>query len=278
LPDGKRIIFWTIVNVEVWDITRPMPRLLLMPPQGQVRFPDVGNWACHEYGNRVGFWRFYELFERLGIRPSLSINARICLDYPRIAEATTKAGWEMLGHSYDQQPIHVEHEPEEMITRTLDVLEKHTGQRPIGWLSPGFGQTFQSSDWLAAAGVKYTCEYPYDDEPTRLKTKHGPLVTLPYPIECQDVTTLAVQTQEASYFAKKCIDAFDQLYKESEKRPKVFSIAIHPYAAGQAHAFKYLEQIYDHVLKQKGVLVWNGREMYEQWYLKDPDKFAGPKS
>jgi hypothetical protein len=23
------------------------------------------------------------------------------------------------------------------------------------------------------------------------------------------------------------------------------------------------------------VLVWNGREMYEQWYLKNPDKFAG---
>ena len=51
LPGGNRIIFWTIVNVEVWDITRPMPRLLLMPPQGQVRFPDVGNWAWHEYGN-----------------------------------------------------------------------------------------------------------------------------------------------------------------------------------------------------------------------------------
>ena len=120
LPGGDRIIFWTIVNVEVWDITRPMPRLLLMPPQGQVRFPDVGNWAWHEYGNRVGFWRFYELFERLGIRPSLSINARVCIDYPRIAEATTKAGWEMLGHSYDQQPIHVEHEPEAMIQKTLD--------------------------------------------------------------------------------------------------------------------------------------------------------------
>ena len=81
LPGGNRIIFWTIVNVEVWDITRPMPRMLLMPPQGQVRFPDVGNWAWHEYGNRVGFWRFYELFERLGIKPSLSINGRICIDY-----------------------------------------------------------------------------------------------------------------------------------------------------------------------------------------------------
>ena len=60
LPGGNRIIFWTIVNVEVWDITRPMPRMLLMPPQGQVRFPDVGNWAWHEYGNRVGFWRYQD--------------------------------------------------------------------------------------------------------------------------------------------------------------------------------------------------------------------------
>src|SRR5438128_164240 len=129
--------------------------------------------------------------------------------------------------------------------------------------SPGFGQTFQSSDWLAAAGIKYTCEYPYDDEPTRISTKAGPLVTLPYPIECQDVTTLAVQTQEAPYFARKCIDAFDRLYEESAKRPKVFSIAIHPYAAGQAHAIKYLEQIYEHISKFKGVQIWNGREMYE---------------
>ena len=87
LPGGNRIVFWTIVNVEVWDISRPMPRVLLVPPQGQVRFPDVANWAWHEYGNRVGIWRFVELYERLGIRPTLSINGRVCIDYPRIVEA-----------------------------------------------------------------------------------------------------------------------------------------------------------------------------------------------
>ena len=158
LPGGNRIVFWTIVNVEVWDITRPMPRVLLVPPQGQVRFPDVGNWAWHEYGNRVGFWRFYELYERLGIRPTLSINARVCIDYPRIVEAVTKANWEMMGHSYDQMPMHVEHDPEEMVVRSLDLLEKHTGQRPIGWLSPGFGELFNTPDVLAGAGIKYIAE------------------------------------------------------------------------------------------------------------------------
>ena len=246
-----------------------------MPPQGQVRFPDVGNWAWHEYGNRVGFWRFFELYERLGIKPSLSINARVCIDYPRIVEATTKAGWEMVGHSYDQQPMHVEHDPEAMVQRSLDTLEKHTGQRPIGWLSPGFGELFNTPDVLTGAGLKYTCEWPYDDEPTRISTKHGPLVTLPYPIETQDVTTLAVQTQEAPYFERKCIDAFDRLYEESAKRPKIFGVAIHPYAAGQPHAFKYLEAIYTHAAKFKGVVHMNGLEIFD-WYSKNADKFVGP--
>jgi hypothetical protein len=168
----------------------------------------------------------------------------------------------MLGHSYEQMPMHIEQDPEEMIVKTLDALEKCTGQRPIGWLSPGFGETFQTPDHLAGAGLKYTCEWPYDDEPTRISTKHGPLVTLPYPIECQDVTTLAVQTQEAPYFARKCIDAFERLYEESARRTKIFSIAIHPYAAGQPHAIKYLEQIYEHVAKFKACWIWNGRKIY----------------
>ena len=47
----------------------------------QVLLPDVPNWAWHEYGMRVGVWRFFELFERLGIRPTLSINARVCEEY-----------------------------------------------------------------------------------------------------------------------------------------------------------------------------------------------------
>ena len=103
---------------------------------------------------------------------------------PVSMEAVTKANWEMLGHSYEQQPIHIEQDPEEMIVKTLDILEKFTGQRPIGWLSPGFGQTFATPDQQTAAGLKYTCEWPYDDEPTRVSTKHGPLVTLSYSIEC----------------------------------------------------------------------------------------------
>src|SRR3954464_9646412 len=67
LPRGVRLVVWPIVNVEVWDIERPMPRQALPPPTGVTRLPDVPHWAWHEYGNRVGFWRLKAALDRLKI-------------------------------------------------------------------------------------------------------------------------------------------------------------------------------------------------------------------
>jgi allantoinase len=78
LPGNARIVVWTIANLEVWDISRPMARQVIPAPTGQVLLPDVPNWSWHEYGMRVGVWRFFDLYERLGLRPTLSINARVC--------------------------------------------------------------------------------------------------------------------------------------------------------------------------------------------------------
>src|SRR5436309_1728862 len=80
LPHGARIVVWTIVNYEVWDIGKPMARQVLPPPAGETLLPDVPNWSWHEYGMRVGAWRFFALYARLGIRPTLAVNARVCED------------------------------------------------------------------------------------------------------------------------------------------------------------------------------------------------------
>ena len=62
-PNNAKIIIWTIVNLEVWDIARPMARQVIPAPTGQALMPDVPNWAWHEYGMRVGFWRFKKLYD-----------------------------------------------------------------------------------------------------------------------------------------------------------------------------------------------------------------------
>src|ERR1700761_4468427 len=101
LPGKSRLVFWSIVNLEVWDIAKPMARQVLAPPTGQTLIPDVPNWSWHEYGMRVGVWRFFDLFKRLRIRPTLAINACVCEDYPRVAEQARAESWEFLGHSYE---------------------------------------------------------------------------------------------------------------------------------------------------------------------------------
>ena len=265
LPGGARIVLWSIVNLEVWDIGRPMARQVLPAPTGQVLLPDVANWSWHEYGMRVGVWRFFKLYERLGIRPTLSINARVVEDYARVAEQAKAAGWEFMGHSWEQGPIHKEPDQRAMIHRSMDRLEAFTGKRPVGWLGPGLTQTLETPDLLAEAGVQYIGDWVYDDEPTTLATAHGPLVTLPYTVELNDIPMMLVQHHESDYLLKRAIDQFDRLYEEGAERAKIMSIAIHPYISGQPHRIKYLEQFYDYVAGHTGVLHWNGEQLLE-WY------------
>lgn len=265
LPGGARIVVWSIVNLEVWDIAKPMARQALPAPTGQVLQPDVPNWSWHEYGMRVGVWRFFDLYRKHGIRPTLSINARVVEDYERVAREALQAGWEFMGHSWEQGPIHKEPDQRAMIHRSLDRLEAFTGKRPVGWLGPGLTQTDETPELLAEAGVQYIGDWVYDDEPTTIRTAKGPLVTLPYTVELNDIPMMIVQHHESDYLLKRAIDQFDRLYAESAERAKILSLAIHPYISGQPHRIKYLEQFYDYVAKHAGVLHWNGEQLLE-WY------------
>src|ERR1700746_3721386 len=74
LPNGARMACWVIVNVEEWDIRETMPRTVLTPPAGGAPMPDIPNWAWHEYGNRVGFWRIMEVLDRNDVKAVLALN------------------------------------------------------------------------------------------------------------------------------------------------------------------------------------------------------------
>src|SRR5665213_648669 len=96
LPAGARLVICPVVNVEEWEITRPMPRQVSNPPGGVSVVPDIQNWGWHEYGMRVGIWRIFDSLQRRGIVPTLSINARVCETHPRIAQAAFARQWEFM--------------------------------------------------------------------------------------------------------------------------------------------------------------------------------------
>jgi peptidoglycan/xylan/chitin deacetylase (PgdA/CDA1 family) len=265
LPDGARVIVWPIVNAEVWDISRAMPRQVLPPPTGITQLPDLPHWAWHEYGNRVGFWRLKDALDSLEIKATLSVNARVCLDYEPIARAARDSGWEFMGHSYDQRPTHAEPDQRATIQKTVKVIREYTGKPVVGWLGPGLTETLDSPDLLAEAGIKYIADWVIDDEPIEIDTAHGRVLAMPYSVELNDIPMMMIQHHAAHEFEQRCMDYFERVYAEGAKRAKIMAIAVHPYISGVPHRIKYFERVFQQLKKQEGVLFWTGEQILE-WY------------
>jgi peptidoglycan/xylan/chitin deacetylase (PgdA/CDA1 family) len=265
LPDGARIAVWTIVNVEHWGADRPMPRTVLSPPMGQPLQPDLPNWAWHEYGMRVGFWRLHETMRRFGVTPTLAINGSVCRAYPRVAEAALESGWEFMGHGFVQMPMHALADQGEAIRATIDAVRAFTGRAPRGWESPGLTETGETLDLLSAAGIEYVADWVIDDQPVELKATPRPVLSIPYTVEANDVVIFALQHHSGEELAKRCIAQFDRLYEESADSARVMAISVHPYITGVPHRVSWLESVYRHIAARSGVKLWTGEQILD-WY------------
>ena len=265
LPGGARMIIWTIVNVEEWDIERPMPRSVLSPPMGQPLMPDLPNWAWHEYGMRVGFWRLLDCLKRFDIPVTLAINGSVCATYPRVASAALEAGWEFIGHGFNQRPMHQIEDELEVINQTIEAIHSFTGRVPRGWESPGLTETFDTIDHLAAAGIEYVADWVLDDQPVDIATKDGSVLSIPYTVETNDITMIALQQHESREIFERTKAQFDQLYQESAEITRIMAISLHPYITGAPHRIGQLETFLSYLNDKPGVLMWTGEQILD-WY------------
>ena len=265
LPGGARMIIWTIVNVEEWDIERPMPRSVLSPPMGQPLMPDLPNWAWHEYGMRVGFWRLLDCLKRFDIPVTLAINGSVCATYPRVASAALEAGWEFIGHGFNQRPMHQIEDELEVIKQTIEAIRSFTGRAPRGWESPGLTETFDTIDHLAAAGIEYVADWVLDDQPVDIATKDGSVLSIPYTVETNDITMIALQQHESREIFERTKAQFDQLYQESSEITRIMAISLHPYITGAPHRIGQLETFLSYLNVKPGVLMWTGEQILD-WY------------
>jgi peptidoglycan/xylan/chitin deacetylase (PgdA/CDA1 family) len=265
LPGGARVAVWTIVNIENWRPTGPMPRTVLPPPMGQPMLPDVPNWAWHEYGMRVGFWRFLETLSSRGLKATFALNGSCCEVYPQACQAALDAGWDFMGHGLVQQPMHRTADQKAAIADTIAAITKFTGRPPRGWESPGLTETDETLDLLAEAGIEYVADWVLDDQPVKLRTRAGDIVSVPYTVDDNDVVLTAIQQSPAVEIFRRGRDQFDRLYQEGADIPRVMAISIHPYLTGVPHRIKYLEALYDYIIGHDGVVMWTGAEILD-WY------------
>jgi peptidoglycan/xylan/chitin deacetylase (PgdA/CDA1 family) len=266
LPNGARMAVWVIVNVEEWDATQTMPRTVLTPPAGGSPTPDIPNWAWHEYGNRVGFWRMLKVFDDHKIPGVLAINGSALAAYPPIVEAARMRDWEFMGHGFTQRNMQKVENEREDIRKTAEVIAQATGKRPRGWLGPGLTETWETPDLLAEEGYDYVCDWVLDDQPVWLGTRTKPIVSIPYTQECNDVAMMLIQHHKASEYFDRARDQFDQIYEEAASGARVMALVQHPYILGAAHRLKYFRAIIEMMSAKKDVVFWTGAQIAD-WFV-----------
>jgi allantoinase len=266
LPGDARLVVWNIVNVEAWQPSGAMPRAVLPPPMGAPLLPDVPNWAWHEYGMRVGFWRILEALKSRRMPATFALNGQVCELYEEVCRAALEAGWEFMGHGYVQGPMHKLEDQKAAIRQTIEAIRKFTGKAPRGWESPGLTETDDTLDHLAECGIEYVADWVLDDQPVALRSPKGRITSVPYTVDLNDVVISAVQQHPSDEMLRRGKAHFDRLWRDGATQPRVMAISVHPYLSGVPHRIGYLEELYDHVLGREGVLVWTGEQILD-WFL-----------
>jgi peptidoglycan/xylan/chitin deacetylase (PgdA/CDA1 family) len=169
------------------------------------------------------------------------------------------ANAEIVGHgrtNSERQGVLSEADERALIAETTDVLERHCGQRPRGWLGPWISQSPRTPDLLQEAGYSYLLDWCHDDQPVWMKTRAGRILSVPYPQELNDIPQIIARKREGAEFADMIIDAFEVMRRESDRRSLVMGIALHPYIVGWPHRFKHLARALTHLASKADDRVW----------------------
>jgi hypothetical protein len=240
---------------------------------------DFPNFTWREYGQRVGVWRMFKLFDEMGARFGITINAKTALERPEIVAYANARNWEIVAHNYEQGELLTKYtfdidKERQLIAATLAVYEKTVGRKAKGWLSSSLRSTPNTPDLLAEQGLQFFCDYMNDEQPYLISTPSGPIVNVPYTIELNDFTFFhrrAMSTWDAARMLK---DQFDELYRESAESSRIMSIGLHPHVSGHPHRMPCFREFLAHAKGHPDVW-WTTREEISSWYLQNHHNHIG---
>jgi allantoinase len=249
-PNGARVALWIAPNIEHFHID------LFNSP------PDVKNYARRDYGNRVGIWRIMEIMQKYGARGTVALNSEVCKHYPQIIEKATELKWEFMGHgttnsiTFSRLDMATE---EKLIAETKGVIES-LGHRMRGWLGPALEETWNTLPLLKKYGVEYVADWVHDDLPVRFSNG---LYSIPYTVDLNDMPLFIAPSVSTEEFLQRVRDAFDVLYSEGAKSPRVMCLSIHPFLIGVPHRIKYFDLALEYIAKHSDVWFATGSEIIQ---------------
>jgi putative urate catabolism protein len=228
--------------------------------------------GIYEYGSRVGVWRILREFERRGL-PLTVFGVAMALERcPEVTAAFVELGHEIACHGW--RWIHYQNVDEaterEHLQRGMALIERMTGQRPLGWYT---GRDSPNTRRLVAdhGGFAYDSDYYGDDLPFWLQVRKtdgtlAPQLVVPYTLDCNDMRFALPQGySHGDEFFQYLRDAFDVHYAEGETQPSMMSIGIHCRLLGRPGRMRALQHFLDHVQRHDRVWITRRIDIARHW-------------
>jgi putative urate catabolism protein len=228
--------------------------------------------SIYEYGSRVGLWRLLRLFAERRVPISVFAVAMALERHPAAARAIVEAGHEIVSHGWrwiDYQFVE-EAVEREHIRLAVDALTRLTGGRPLGWYTGRLGPNTRRLV-VEEGGFLYDADAYNDDLPYWVVVSGRPHLVVPYTLDNNDMKFGGYQGfNSGDQFFAYLRDAFDVLYAEGAKRPRMMSVGLHTRLVGRPGRFAALQRFLDHVQKHSDVWICRRIDIARHWITHHP--------
>ncbi len=228
--------------------------------------------SCYEYGSRAGVWRLLKLFKKHDIPLTIFAVAMAVERHPEVAQAMVQAGHEICSHGYrwiDYQYTDVAEEREHL-TRAIEIIQKITGERPLGWYTGRTGPNTRDLV-MEEGGFMYDSDAYDDDLPYWVDNQGKGHLVIPYTLDANDMRFATAQGfNSGEQFYQYLKDSFDTLYDEGEEAPKMLSIGLHCRLAGRPGRIAALARFIEYARSHDRVWFCRRIDIAKHWHEHHP--------
>ena len=287
-PGGARIAVSLVVNYEEGAERSTLDGDPHHETNNEVPSPvppgdrDLNNESFFEYGSRVGVWRLMDMFNRYGVKSTFYCCALALERNPEVARAIPAEGHEVCGHGYRWEEYHLmeREEEREAIARTVESLQRTTGQRTVGWFTR-YGPSLNTRQLVVDHGgfiydsIGMNDDLPYYTTVSGADDGDRPWLVVPYSMETNDARFWRGGLSSVSAFYEYLKDTFDVLYEEGRTHPKMMSVGLHCRIVGRPARSRALERFLQYARQMPDVWFARRDEIARWWLEKYPPGTQG---
>ena len=105
-----------------------------------------------------------------------------------------------------------------------------------------------------------------DDLPCWIRTRHGPMVAVPYTLDLNDSVIYAVENHSSDEQYRRLLATVEAVEPELARGPRVISLSFHHHLSGVLHRIGFVEKMLDVLLARRDTVFMTGGQIAD-WFV-----------